>query len=311
MLYNAESVKTPQAKRRAIKRTIKGYIFIGGPILGMLLFTFIPMIMSLYISFFGDVNNSLEDMTFVGFANYADLMSGMRAEEFWNAMLNTLYYCVSVPIVLIIALFIAVLINQNVKGKRFFRTIFFIPYVCSTVATSIVWGWIFNTTYGAVNTTLKVFGLQPVEWLSDNNFMPLMIFIATWSGIGNPVILFQAALGLVNQSHIEAAQIDGANRWTIFRKITLPAISPTTFYLLVMHIIGALQVMASVQILGDIAQSVSTEKKTTAVLYMWKLFETTQNGYGWGSACAWILTVIIMVITVINFKLSDKWVHYD
>lgn len=282
----------------------------GVPVLGFVIFGLFPMVMSLMFSF-TDVSFSLrEDFDFVGVSNFVRLLkdSGFRL-----SILNTFKFTLTVPLTLGVSLYIAYLIEKCGRGKRFFRLVFFIPYVCSSVAISLVFKQMYDTHYGILNTLLHKLGLKGIPWISNKYiFMFSAIFLSVWSGVGFCVILYEAALSKVNVAYYEAARIDGATDRQIFFKITLPAITPTTFYLLVMRLIGALQVFTEPQILAGGSTGLDGWD-ITVVMYVMRCINGgwASLGLGYGSAAGWIIAIIIIFVTWLNFKLSDKWTNYD
>lgn len=302
-----------QKKRKrikAIKEELLGLSFVALPTLGFLLFTILPMILSVVLSFTELKSYNMENATFIGFENY---MFVLMDKKFWLACVHTLEYCICIPITLFLGFIIAYLLNQKLKGSKAFRVIFFIPYVCSVVAVSIMWNWVFESNYGIVNTFLSNLGLQKIGWLTDEKyFMITIILMSIWSGTGNKIILYEAALSNVDTSLYEAAELDGAGTLTKILNITLPAISPTTLYMLITGVIGGLQVFASIQVMGGNVGG-PNGAGVTIVLYLYNQAFTyvTSQGVGLANATAWILTLAILVLTGLNFKLSKKWVHYD
>ncbi len=283
--------------------------------IGFVLFSAIPIILSFFVSF-TDINRTdtvtWDKFAHMNFDNYVTLLTNAN---FWRVMLNSAYFTLSVPITMIFGLLIAVILNKKLHGKRFFRTIFFVPYVCSIVAVSIAWKMMYEDNYGIINTILSQIGLGKVGWITDGKlFMTSLIIMSIWSQVGFCVILYQAALANVDSSYYDAARIDGAGNVRIFFSIEFPCISPTTFYLLTIKLISALQVMAEAQVMGG--NKLEGTSGVTAVYYLYELgFVYNQSlgfgGFGIASACSWLLTILILAITAINFKLADKWVHYD
>ena len=253
----------------------------------------------------------------MGFANYKWIFTDPKG-EFWFSLRQTLYYCLSLPIGIVLGMGTAVLLTRHVKLTKLFRPILFIPNVCSVVGVSMMWKLVFNEQYGVINTIIAACGGKHINFLGDEHwFMPIIIFTTTW-GAGAGSILFQAALEQVNRSLIEAAEIDGASSTKIFFNVTLPAISPTTFYVLTMNTIGALQAMANIQILANdgkrpLDSKTGNSVALTAVYFIyWMAFnDPYQYGLGKASAAAWILAILIVIVTRINFKLGDYWVCYD
>lgn len=311
-----QDVATAAKKRKKAKQNLTGWLFSMWPFVGYCIFGLIPFVLSIILSMAELHNFDITEFTFVGFDNYKWIFTDPKG-EFWFSLRQTLYYCLSLPIGIFLGMGTAVLLTRHVKLTKLFRTILFIPNVCSVVGVSMMWKLVFNEQYGVLNTIIAACGGKPVNFLGDAHwFMPVVIFTTTW-GAGAGSILFQAALEQVNRSLIEAAEIDGASRTKIFFNVTLPAISPTTFYVLTMNTIGALQSMANIQILAsdgkrpldDNGNSVAL----TAVYFIyWMAFNSpSQYGLGKASAAAWILALFILIITRINFKLGDYWVCYD
>lgn len=292
-------------KKKVSKEAIYGTCFASIPVLGFTIFGLIPMIVAVVMAF-TDVRFALEDLSWVGFDNFA---YALKDDTFWKSVGNTFYFALSMPISLVIALIVSVLLNQDVKCKKLFRTIFFIPYVCSTVAVALMWKWIFDANYGVLNALITKCGGQPVQWLQNaKTFGISIIIIGIWSGTGFGIILYSAALTKVNPAYYEAAEIDGANSWKCFWHITIPSISPTTFYLVIMGLIGALQEFARVQVID--ATGGPNYSGMTVVFFLYREGFSYHN-MGRASAVAWLLAILILGITVLNFKLSDKWVSYD
>ncbi|MBM7570680.1 carbohydrate ABC transporter permease [Aquibacillus albus] len=299
-----EAEKVAVKKKRKIKKEyIWGYLFIAPPILGFILFALIPMLFSVYISFTQfDLYNPAQ---FTGLENYHRLF--FEDELFWKTIFNTLYAAVGIPLGMAASLLIAIGLNQKIKGISLFRTAFFLPTVCSVVAITLLWRWIFNSDYGLLNIFLESVGITGPPWLSSETWaMPAMIIQGVWGGLGLNMILYLAALQSVNPALYEAADIDGANAWQKFRHITLPSISPTTFFILITSTITALQDFQRFMIMTEGGPNYST---TTVVYYLFlNAFRYMEMGYA--SAMAWVLGIIILIITIINFKVGKKWVHY-
>lgn len=297
-------------KKKIKSESIVGFTLAIGPVIGFLIFGLIPMILAIFMSFMKIRGYSFEDSSFIGFANYVEIL---KDATFYKALGNTFYAALSMPISLVLSLVIATLLNRKTWGTKLFRTVFFLPYVCSVVAVTTMWKWMFNTDFGIINDVIKALGGQPVPWITSSEwFMPSMIIMGVWSGTGFGIILYSAALGNVSKSYYEAAEIDGANRWQQFISVTVPAISPTTFYLLIMGLIGALQDFARFQVMGGDTGG-PNEAGLTVVFYLWRMgFKNViTQGMGMASAVSLLVAIIIIAITVLNFKISKLWVHYD
>lgn len=300
----SNEVALVKKKTKFRKKYLYGYLFIAPPFIGFLLFGLIPIAYSFYISL--TTFDLFNPPVFTGFTNYIKLFT--EDPLFWKTLVNTLYSALGIPLGLAFSLLIALGLTQNIKGVNFFRTAFFLPSVCSVVALTLMWKWIFNGDYGVLNTILGYFHIKGPNWLSNKYWaMPAMIIQGVWGGLGGGMVLYIAALKNVSRTYYEAAEIDGASKWTQFWNITIPSISPTTFYLLITAIIGAMQAFVPFQLMTNGGPDYST---TVIVLYLYNNAFSYMN-MGYASAMAWILFVVIMIMTVINFKVSSKWVHYD
>lgn len=290
-------------KRRCNEDKFWGPLFIVPVFAGFALFALIPMLCSLYFSL--TEYNIYTEPTFIGFENYVALF---QDELVGKTFLNTFYSMLGIPISIVLSFFIAYLLSQNIKGIGFFRTAFYIPMVCSTVAVSLMWRWIFNSEYGLLNYFLAEMGLPCPEWLTSVHWaMPAMIIQGVWGSLGGSIILYIAAIKNVPSVYYEAAEIDGASWWKKLTCITIPAVSPTTFYVLIMALIGAMQDFTRFMVMTGGGPDYST---TTIVHYLYL------NGFrymkmGYASAMAWVVGIVVIIMTLINFKMSKKWVHYD
>ena len=284
------------------------------PLIGFLLFMLIPMALGLGMSFMELHTPMLSDGVFNGFENFARLLWGQDAAMFYRSFLNTLIFWLNVPVSMAIGLALSYLLNQEIAAKRFFRTIFFIPYVCSIVAVTLMFKMMYETNFGIINTMLSSFGVENIEWITDPDMIVWScMFMQSWRNIGFCIILFQAALANVDTSMYEAAQLDGAGKGTIFFRITFQAISPTTFYLLTVCSIGAFQVLGEVQIMAAKIQNYlgSSYRPVMLFIYDMAFYDPAGYGYGIAAAASWLLAIFILVVTRISFWLSKKWVHYE
>lgn len=300
------------------KRVWSCYVMGCIPFLGMLIFTMLPMLISGYLSFTELHTRNFLDAEWIGFENYITLF---KDPLFWKAILNTLYSLLSVPINLFVGLLVAMAMSaKRVYGKKVVRVIFFIPFLCSSSVVASTFQMLFDAEFGAVNTILASLGLPQSQFFRDEKlFMPLMFILFAWEKMGYYALLFFAALVGVQKTVTEAAEMDGANSVQIFFKITLPLISPTTFYLFTTGIITGLQVFAEFQIIaGGLSGVFGTpwgpnNAGVTVVYYLYiSSFQLNFTyGLGYGSAMAWILAIVVVILTVLNFKFSKKWVSYD
>lgn len=288
------------------KENISGLLLSIMPVLGFVIFGLIPMALALYMSFTDVKFFSFDGVSFNHGANYKFVLTDPL---FWKSLTNTLYMSVSTFINIVLALVVAFLLTKNIKGKKVFRTIYFIPYVCSVVAITLMWQWIFNTQYGIVNQLFTPEGADKINWWGNpDTFIPCLIIMGVWSGTGFGIILYGAALTNVNSSLYEAARVDGANSFQSFLHITLPSISPTTFYLLITGIIGSLQEFARPQIIS--ATGGPDNVGVTVVFYLWR-YAFNYHEMGVAAATSWILAIIILGLTVLNFAISKLWVSED
>lgn len=304
---------------RRMRRDVSGWLMIMPQMAGILIFSLIPIGMAILLSFTDILyvqSNSFSGMGWVGFGHFSSILSDSL---FWKAVLNTFIAALCVPIQMAFGLLIAVLLGRLGKRlKRVFRAVLFIPYVSSMVATVFMWQYIFEPN-GFINSIISATGGEKIAFLTQSEwFLPCIILMMCWSGMGYYIILYEAALTNVNQSCLEAAELDGAGRFRRFFSIVLPAISPTTFYLLVMGIINGLQVFTWFQIicanLGDGFLWGPENTGITIVYYIYQMAYVNQFGMGGvGRACAMsvLLVMIIGALTAINFLFQKKWVHYD
>ena len=288
-----------------------GLLFASPWLIGFGIFGLFPIVASAFFSFCR--YNIVRPPRFIGLENYHLLL--FEDPLFWKSLYNTLFFTAfSVPLSLVFSLSLAMLLNQKLRGIAVFRTIFYMPSVIGGVATIMMWLWVFNPDYGLLNSFLRwvlgLFGARAVElpkWLLDEKWAkPALILMSLW-GAGGAMLIFLAALQNVPESLYEAADIDGAGRWRKFLNITVPQISPTIFFNLVMGVIGSFQVFAQAFLM-----TAGGPNKATLfyVLYLYqKAFQDLQFGYA--SALAWILFAIIMVFTLLILRSSKLWVYYE
>ncbi|MXZ19465.1 MAG: sugar ABC transporter permease [Caldilineaceae bacterium SB0665_bin_25] len=280
-----------------------GYLFILPWILGFIIFTAGPMLASLYISF-----TRWEIVTpsvWVGGAQYVKLFNDDR---FWLSLYNTSYYVfIGVPLHLFFALLAALAVNMNLRGIHFFRTAYYVPSLTPVVANSILWVWIFHPKWGLANAFLEWIGLEGLYWLQDPRLAkPALIVMSFWS-IGGQMVILLAGLKGIPMELYEAAAIDGANWWSRFWRVTLPLLTPALFFNLIIAIIGAFQVFTQAYIMTEGGPNYST---LFYLLYLFRAaFENFRMGYA--SAMAWVLFIIVLTFTALQFMLSDRWVFYE
>jgi multiple sugar transport system permease protein len=298
----------PSAQWRREAR--EGYLFAAPWLVGFFLFTLGPTVVSILMSFTEwDGITSLSRLHWVGTQNYEDLLTS--DPRFVTALRNTtIYVLCAVPLGTLNALSLALLLNQPVKGQPIFRTIFYLPSVVSGVATSMMWLWLFNPAFGPINYALSELGVPQERlpgWLTDPQWaLPAFIFMSLW-GVGNAMLIYLAGLQGVPQHLYEAADLDGAGAWVRLRHVTLPLLTPTILFNMVMGIIGSFQTFTQAFIM---TQGGPKDATLFFVLYLYqKAFQQFKMGYA--SAMAWILFVIIMALTLTLLRSSRRWVYYE
>ncbi|MDY8025710.1 sugar ABC transporter permease [Paenibacillus polymyxa] len=281
-----------------------GLLFALPAILGLMIFTIGPIAASFVFSLTDWTIGG--QMTFIGLDNYRTILT--EDTTFSQSMFVTTYYALgSVPLGLAAAFIIALLLNQKVKGLSVFRTIYYLPTIVPSIANTMLWLWMFNPDFGLLNSLLEGVGLPGSKWIYDESTaIPSLIMMSTW-GIGNTVIIFLAGLQSVPTHLYEAAEVDGGNRWHKFFHITIPSMTPTIFFNLVMSLISTFQAFNQAYVMTNGGPNNST---LFYVFYLWRT-AFTETKIGYASALAWILFFVIMVLTVLIFSTSKKWVHYE
>jgi multiple sugar transport system permease protein len=294
-----------QRRRRSLlwSETRDAYLFILPWLIGFLAFTAGPMLASLYISF-----TRWEIVTAAQWVGVEQYLRLFQDDRFYLSLYNTAYYVfIGVPLHLFLALLAALAMNLNLAGIRIFRTLYYVPSITPVVANSILWLWIFHSQWGLANALLQTLGFEGLYWLQDPRLAkPALIIMSFWS-IGGQMVILLAALQGISPTYYEAAKIDGAGTFRQFRYITLPLLTPALFFNLILAIIGAFQVFAQAFIMTQGGPSYST---LFYVLYLYRMaFENFRMGYA--SALAWVLFVIILIFTLLQFRISNLWVFYE
>jgi multiple sugar transport system permease protein len=281
-----------------------GYLLIAPMMLGFILFFRLALIASLVLSFTDwDV---LSAPNWVGLSNYARLPDD---PDFRTAMVHTAALTIpNVVLRLILSLAIALALNSQIRFRAFYRTIFFLPVLTMPVAVGTIWKWLFDPSFGPINIALGRFGLPQPEWLNHpETALIAVVIVLLWSGVGYDMVIYLAGLQGIPREYYEAAQIDGAGGWRQFRDITLPMLTPTTFFLMVVAIVGSLQVFDLVYVMTRVGSS--TNRFPTIVYYIYEEgFQKFNMGYA--TTVAWVLLLIILVFTLLQFRLQRRWVHY-
>ncbi|MDS0525786.1 sugar ABC transporter permease [Clostridium sp. SHJSY1] len=290
--------------KKELKKNLIAYSFILPNFLGFAIFTLIPMIFALALAFLNwDGSNPI---TFAGLDNFKHLFED---STFRMSILNTIYYAIgTVPLTLVASLGIAILLNKKIFARNFFRTIFFFPYVASLIAIAVVWNMIFNPTMGIVNSFLTSIGISnPPGWTSSTTWaMPVIIFVSVWKNMGYYMVIYLAALQGIPSELYEAASLDGASAWQKFKNVTLPMLTPTTFFVSIMLTISCFKVFDFVYMMTQGGPGRST------MVLVYHIYNTAfkEFSYGYSSAMSMVLFVIVLVITIFQFRAEKKWVNY-
>ena len=297
------SVRRPIGIER--KKARMGLLFTMPWIIGLLLFYAYPLISSIYYSM--TTYSVLSPGKFVGLKNYTRLF---KDALFWKSVSNTLYFAsISVPVNIVVGIVIALLLNFKSKAIGLYRTIFFIPTLVPVIATATVWKFLLDSQYGLINQLLNMVGINSIQWLTSAEYSKIsLVLIAAW-GVGQAIIVNLAGLQDISPTYYEAAEVDGANGFQKIRHITIPLLTPVIFYNLVMGIINALQTFTLPYSLTG-GEGTPVNSLTFYVMYLYS------NGFGYmkmgyASAMAWILFVIILVLTLIVVRSSKHWVQYQ
>jgi multiple sugar transport system permease protein len=292
--------------KKQTRETIIAYSFIAPNFIGFAVFTLVPLVFALLLSFMNwDGANPIQ---FAALGNFARLFTD---PVFWRALWNTIIYTLGVvPLTLICSLFLAILLNQKLRGRNFFRTISFFPYVASLVAVAAVWNFIFSPTLGPVNNLLSALLSVPVEslprWAADRVWaIPTVIFFSVWKNMGYYMIIYLAGLQGVNPELYEAASLDGANGAQRFRHVTIPQLAPTTFFIIMMLIISSFKVY---DIFINIFAGADNQLTNTTRVLVYQIYNTAFRSleFGYASAMAMILFVMVAGITLVQFRLEKK-----
>jgi multiple sugar transport system permease protein len=296
---------TRQPRRASRRRSFYAALaFISPWLVGLCVFTLYPIIASFYYSLCD--YSVLQPALFIGGANYADLV---HDEVFWKSLRNTAFYAAfALPLGLIVSLGLALLLNTGLRGMALYRTIFFLPSLVPLVALAVLWLWIFNGEQGVLNYFLSLFGIRGPGWLADPAWTkPALVIAGIW-GVGQAIVIYLAGLQDVPVHLYEAADLDGAGWWSKIRHVTLPMISPVILFNLIMGIIGALQYFTVPYVMTPQGQPARS-----AYFYIMYLYDNAfvYLKMGYASAMAWILFVIIIVLTALALRLTARHVHYE
>ncbi len=292
------------------REALTGYLFIAPALISLAVWWIWPIIYSTYLSLTRwDFMSPVKD--WVGLENYIKIATH---REFHRVLWNTVYFSVaSVILAVILGLILALILNQKLRGTSIYRALIFSPWITPTVAAALVWLWIYNRDLGILNNILSLFGVNKIDWIGSGQgvfrlwAMPSLIIFTVWKTAGYNMVYFLAGLTTIPTELYEAAEIDGAGNWQKFRNITLPLLSPMTFFIMVVSLIGAFNAFDQIRVL---TQGGPGDATRTIVYYLYQnAFQFFEVGYG--SAVAIILLVLLLLLTFVQFRVANRWVHYS
>ena len=298
-----QAIKSMESYKR--REQAAGWIFAAPAIIGFIVFTLLPMLFSLYWSM-TDFNVFKSDTHFIGFANYQEMFSS-KDLYFSDSLKATAYYSLlNVPVSILFSFSIALMLSSDIKGRGIFRSIFYLPSILPAGASCMVWIWLLNQQYGLINIVLKSVGITPPGWIWDKNtVIPTLVMINLWS-TGGTMVIFLAGIMSIPKVYYEALVMDGGNAFHKLIYITVPMVTPTIFFNSIMAIIGSLQVFTQGYIMTEGGPG------NSSLFYVYYIYrEGFQNAnMGYACALAWLLFLVILVLTMIVLKTQNKWVYY-
>ncbi|AST96154.1 carbohydrate ABC transporter permease [Shouchella clausii] len=308
LLASSKSARLRKKQKSSLEKNehIAGWLFVAPMLIGVFMFVLLPIAATFVLSMTDwKFVQSMDQLKWVGFGNFTELMSD---RVFLKSLLNNGIFLLTVPICMAISLLLAVVINKSVYMKGYFKVAFFMPYISSVVAIAVVWQVLFHPSAGPINQTLMALGIDnPPKWIADPNFSLISVMlIQIWISVGFNLIVYIAGLQAIPKQLYEAAEMDGANGWDKFRKITFPMVSPTSFFLLITGIIASFKVFDLIAVLTK-----GGPMHSSSVL-VWHLYDTAfvNLDIGYSSAMAMVLFVIVFLITIIQWVGQKKWVNY-
>lgn len=293
-------------KRKQIKRYMWAYGFIAPSLILICVLNLWPILQTFYFSL--NEVRGFQSPVFVGLSNYMTLFGD---EEFWKSLVNTcIYTVVTVPVGVILSLITAVFLNASIKGKSFFRVLYFLPVISAPAAVAMVWRWLYNSDFGLINYILSVLHIQGPNWIADSRVvLGSVMIVGIWSLVGYNMVILLAGLQDIPGSYYEAAQIDGADSLKQFLHITVPLVSPTLFFVVLTTMISSLQVFDHIYMMLDSTNPAL--KSGESIVYLFYKYTFANNNKGYGSAIATVLLFLVMLLTVNQMKVQKKWVHYQ
>ncbi|MBU6333748.1 MAG: sugar ABC transporter permease [Chloroflexi bacterium] len=306
----------PPVARRApriskqLRRDLQAYLFLAPWLFSLLAFTAYPMFASFYFSL--TKYSILNPPRWIGADNFVTMFT--NDPLYWKAVANTAYYTfVSVPLSIVVALGLALLLNQRARGIGIYRTIYYLPSLMPVVASTLLWLVLLDPRLGLVNIGLQALGLPKLGWLSSADWSkPGIILMSLWTGTGSAMLIFLAGLKDVPSSLLEAAMIDGANGWQRLRHVTIPLLTPTIFFNLIMSIIASFQVFGPAYVAGD-GGARQAGPLNSLLMYMLLIYRNAFRFFemGYASALALVMFIVLVALTLVVVRSSDSWVHYE
>jgi multiple sugar transport system permease protein len=294
---------------KQLRDDLRAYLFVSPWIVSLLAFTAYPVLASFYFAM--TRYNVVQPPEWVGLENFGHMF--FSDPLFWIAVWNTTYYAlISVPLSLLVALLLAMLLNQNVRGIGVYRTVFYLPSLVPAIASTMLWLVLLNPQNGLINAALEAVGLPRLAWLKSADWAkPGIILMSLWTGVGGAMLIFLAGLKDTPQSLLEAAEIDGANAFQRLRHVTIPLLTPTIFFNLIMGIIASFQVFGQVLVVTTGAGAGGP--RNSLLMYMLLLYRSAFRNFemGYASAMALVLFMVLVVLTLLVVRSSNYWVHYE
>lgn len=302
-----------KGKRKFDSKEVRAaYVFLIPSLIGMVIFSLLPLIVSAVISLtdWNGLDRLLDtgflSRHFVGLQNFADILTG---QEFWKVLLNTIKFIVLyIPFMLCASLLVAFLLSRAKKGVGIFRVMYYIPVLTSWVAASLIWKSVLSPEYGAINNILKFIGIRGPDWLlSESWAMPAIALVSVWKDMGFFGLILLSGIIAIDKSYYEAASIDGAGSVSRFFRITLPLLTPSVFYVLIVSLINSFQLFPQIMIMTEGGPNGVTQVMVERIYK----YGFNYHKMGYASAFSWLLFVIIMICTMIQMKGQNRWVNYD
>jgi multiple sugar transport system permease protein len=291
--------------RARSREAVAGYLFASPVILGLIIWVILPMVGVILISLTDW--NVLTTPRWVGLANYVKLFT--TDLYFKNSLLVTAYFVVlNVALTILYSLVVAMLLNQGIVGRGIFRSIYYVPTIVPIVASSALWLWLYNPDFGLFNQVLQGLGLTRSLWLaSQTTVIPSIVLMSVWGGAGNTIVIFLAALQGVPRQLLEAVQIDGGNAWHRFRAITLPMISPVTFFNVMVGLINSFTVFTQAYVMTQGGPN------NASLFYVYLMYREgfQRNNMGGAAALSWVLIIIVSLLGAVLYRTSRQWVYYE